>query len=94
MTEIARIRNLQCLRLLRPNETKRVAAHFHVAESLGNCRRMTGRASAAGRVVRVLLDAGGMRPILCLGAVGRSGTLHSPLLAKSPGFLCREDRGS
>ena len=49
-----------------------MAADFHVAESLGNCRHMTGRAStarAAGRVVRVLLDAGGMRPILCVGAV-------------------------
>src|ERR1700733_9199140 len=77
VTEIARIRNLQRLGLLRPNETKRVAADFHVAESLGDCRHVTGSASAAraaGRVVRMLLDAGGVRPILRVGAM--TGQAH------------------
>src|ERR1700733_10367239 len=74
VTEIARIRNLQRLGLLRPNETKRVAADLHVAESLRDCRHVTGGASAARApesVVRVLLDAGGMRPILGVGAMTR-----------------------
>ena len=84
MTEIARIRNLQRLGLLWPNETKRVAADFHVAERLGDCRHMTGGASAArtaGRVMRVLFDTGGMRPILGVGAV--AGQAHRiPRLAQ------------
>ena len=77
MAEIARIRNLQRLRLLRPNETERVAADFHVAESLCDCRHVTGNARAAraaGGVMRVLLDAGGMRPILRVGAM--AGQAH------------------
>ena len=77
MTEIARIRNLQRLGLLRPNETKREAADFHVAQSLGDSRHVTGSASAARaatRVVRMLLDAGGVRPILRVGAM--TGQAH------------------
>ena len=72
MTEIARVRNLQRLGLLRPNETKRVAADFHVAESLGDRRHVAGNAiaaRAAGSVMRVLLDAGGVRPVLGVGAM-------------------------
>ena len=77
VTEISRIRNLQRLGLLWPNETKRVAADFHVAERLGDCRHMTGGASAARaseRVVRVLLDAGSMRTTLRVGAM--AGQAH------------------
>ena len=77
MTKIASIRNLQRLGLLRPNEAKRVAADFHVTESLGDCRHVAGSArtaGAAGGVMRVLLEAGSVRPILSVGAV--AGQAH------------------
>ena len=94
VTEIARIRNLQRLGLLRPNETKRVAAHFHVAES--GDRGMTGSASGpccrrsgacAARCWRHAAHSG------CWGH-DRSGTSRCQARAASPDFPCREDRGN
>ena len=72
VAEIAGIRNFQCLGLRRPNEAEGVAADLHVSDGLGDLRHMAGdarAARAAGCVVRVLLDAGGMRPVLGIGAV-------------------------
>src|SRR5690242_15612342 len=51
VTEIAGVWNLQRLGLLRPNETECVAADFHVAEGLGDCRHMT-RGADIPRAVR------------------------------------------
>src|SRR5262249_43152485 len=84
VTEIACVRNLQRLSLLRPNEPKCMAADLHVAKSLRDWRHMTGGASAARAaesVMRVLLDAGGMGTVLRVGAV--AGQAHRiPQLAQ------------
>jgi len=72
VTEIAGVWNLQRLGLLRPNETECVAADFHVAKGLGDCRHMTRGADiprAVRGVMRVLFDGGGMRSVLRVGAV-------------------------
>ena len=74
VTKVAGVRNLQFFGLCRPNEAEGVTANVNVSDRLRDLRHMARNAFAAGaisRVVRMLLDASGVRPILRVGAVAR-----------------------
>ena len=79
----ARIRDLELIRHARRNEAEGVAAHVDVGDRLLDLRHVTRDAlapRAAGGVMRVLLDARGVRTVGRCGAVTRQtqlpGRLH------------------
>src|ERR1700733_2370961 len=72
VTEITGVRNFQLHRFRWRDKSKCVAADVNVADGLGDLRHVAGNTRAAGAVrcvVRVLLDAGRMRTILCVRPV-------------------------
>ena len=72
MAKIASIRNLDCLRFGRPDEAEGVAANVNAIDCLRDLRHVAGNALAAGTtsaVMRVLLNAGGKRTVLCVRPV-------------------------
>src|ERR1700748_2200239 len=67
VTKITSIGNFQLVRVRRPDKSKCVAADVNVVDGLGDLRHVAGNARAAGAVrcvVRMLLDACGVWPIL------------------------------
>ena len=72
MTEIASVRNLLRLGLLRPNKVERVAPDVNMIDRFRDLRHMTGNtltARTARMVMRMLLNTGGVRSVLCVEAV-------------------------
>src|SRR5215469_17996649 len=95
VAEVAGVGDLQCLRLLGPDETKGVTADVHIVDGFGDLRHVASNALAASTsrcVMGVLLDRCGMRTVLGIGTVAAqaqsvSGRSHHGRIVVAMGVM-------